>query len=526
MISYDVRRLDFPPGAPVVDVMEDHDGAYRVWKEAGLRDRILFHFDAHMDFAWIASSPYELLEEDKLAKVFARLRETPYWTVSDTSEEARAHLGNYVHQAIRAGIVREFVWIYPDDPDTGAQQRAVRAELEALSRAAPDVVQVSGATASGVFEGRLYGRTFRALPYSRFAAFVPREEVLLDVDLDFLIVRSLHAATYPFVDVRRPSFWLSPEEFCRALGASGLRYRVVTLAYSVEEGYTPLQLKFLGTELARRLSGALADEDDEIFAVLRRLFPPGTPADGDAAIGRLQSLVESHPDDAALRFNLSMLLLAAGDALGATREYWRAIDADPSYRTRYNHAGPALEALGRLDEARQSYAQMRRLDPDNGHYRRFDFEWRRARRQWTQALALGTKLLGEGIDEWAVRMGLAECCLELRRYEHARTHLERCRALTGGSFQREATMLGLAARAAKGLGCLDDALAAYQRLIQLGRWTAHVHLAVAWLHLRRGNLYKARKHLGKAVRRGCLSSIVRVVRACRSIGRRRWRFET
>src|SRR5262249_26371339 len=163
--------------------------------------------------------------------------------------------------------------------------------------------------------------------------------------LDFLVVRSLHAATYPFVDVRRPSFWLSPEEFCRALDASGLRYRLVTLAYSVEEGYTPLPLKFLGTELARRLTDTLSDEEDEVFAVLRRLYRPGPPAEREVAIGRLQSLVESHPDDPALRFNLSVLLLGAGDLRGATREYWQAIDADPSYRTRYNHAGPALEAL-------------------------------------------------------------------------------------------------------------------------------------------------------------------------------------
>jgi hypothetical protein len=34
--------------------MENHDEAYWVWKEAGVREKILVHFDAHDDLSRIA----------------------------------------------------------------------------------------------------------------------------------------------------------------------------------------------------------------------------------------------------------------------------------------------------------------------------------------------------------------------------------------------------------------------------------------------------------------------------------------
>ena len=36
-----------------VVMMEDHDGAYYAWKQAGFSGRTLLHIDAHIDWAWI-----------------------------------------------------------------------------------------------------------------------------------------------------------------------------------------------------------------------------------------------------------------------------------------------------------------------------------------------------------------------------------------------------------------------------------------------------------------------------------------
>src|SRR3989449_3878997 len=329
-------------GSLTICVVEDHDEAYHAWKKAGFENKILVHFDAHIDFAWIAPTTETLLEKPSLPDMWSPLHRPPFWRLSEKTEEERTHLGNYIHQAIRAKIVREFVWVYPDDPDLTNQTRAVRSTLEAIAAAAPGLFQLTQAREAGYFEGRIYGRRLLAIPYSAYQAYVPQEEVLLDIDLDFFIIQSLYSRHYPYADVRTPCFWLSPAEFVADLHASGLRYKFVTLAYSVEEGYTPLRLKFLGMELAKRLLRSLSEDEECRFEALRELFKPSTRKDPESAVRRLEKLIAVHPNDAALRFNLAMLLLEGNNIPGAAAQYRKAIEDDPTYRTPYNHAGPAL----------------------------------------------------------------------------------------------------------------------------------------------------------------------------------------
>src|SRR5436309_10332684 len=67
-----------------VVMMEDHDGAYYAWKQAGVRGRILLHIDAHIDWAWIGDrDPRDLLEARSLAEVESLLRERCLWNLSD-----------------------------------------------------------------------------------------------------------------------------------------------------------------------------------------------------------------------------------------------------------------------------------------------------------------------------------------------------------------------------------------------------------------------------------------------------------
>src|SRR5437879_6068721 len=350
-------------GSLTICVVEDHDEAYHAWKKAGFENKILVHFDAHIDFAWIAPTPETLLEKPSLSEMLSTLHRTPFWTLSGKTEEERTHLGNYIHQAIRAGIVREFIWVYPEDLDRAKQARAVRSILESLAAMAPQLFQLFRPTDTECFEGRIYGKRFRALPYSAFSRQAFEEGVLLDIDLDFFIVRSLYSRHYPHADVRTPSFWLSPADFVAGLHASGLRYEFVTLAYSVEEGYTPLRLKFLGTELATRLARSLSDKEERGFRVLRELFSTDAPPHPTIAVQTLEEELSRNPGSAALHFNLAMLLMELNDIPRAAAHYAHAIEADPSYRTRYNHAGPVLLDQGLAREASTSYERMKRLDP-------------------------------------------------------------------------------------------------------------------------------------------------------------------
>lgn len=510
-LSQEQAHTACAPG-PTICVVEDHDEAYHVWKAAGVQHRVLLHFDAHIDFAWIAPSPDTLLEQPRLADVFSALHRTPFWTLSGQTEEERTHLGNYIHQAIRADLVREFIWVYPEDLDRAKQARAVRSILESLAATAPQLFQLFRPTDTGCFEGRIYGKRFRALPYCVFSTQAFEEEVLLDIDLDFFIVRSLYSRDYPYADVRAPSFWLSPAEFVAELHASGLRYEFVTLAYSVEEGYTPLRLKFLGTELATRLARSLSDEEERNFRVLRDLFNTGALPYPTIVAKALEEELSRNPGSAALHFNLAMLLLEVNDVPRAAAHYANAIEADPSYRTRYNHAGPVLLDQGLTREARASYERMKQLDPAHPYYRLFDLESLAAKGYWAQALALGIELSQNGVNEPALRLGLADCYLHLHRYKDAWQELGRYRSPADGGLRYDLRHAWVKARVAEALNRLEEAVACYHALIRHGMRSPGLHGVLARLYLRKRNFYKARRHLLKAVSFAFLLGVSALVR--------------
>src|SRR5256712_3843130 len=492
-------------GSLTICVVEDHDEAYHAWKKAGFENKILVHFDAHIDFAWIAPTTETLLEKPSLSEMLSTLHRTPFWRLSEKTEEERTHLGNYIHQAIRANIAREFVWVYPDDPDLTNQTRAVRSTLETIAAAAPELFRLTQASDAGYFEGRIYGRRFLAIPYSSYQAYVPEEEVLLDIDLDFFIIQSLYSRHYPYADVRTPCFWLSPAEFVADLRASGLRYKFVTLAYSVEEGYTPLRLKFLGVELAKRLLRSLSEDEECRFEALRDLFRPSTRKDPESAVRRLEELIKVHPNDAALRFNLAMLLLEGKDIPGAAAQYRKAIEDVQTYRTRYILAGPAHVTLGLRRAARASYERMKQLDPDNPHYRLFELEMLIAEKDWAQAILLGKELLEEGVDHPVVRVGLAESCLHLRPYQEAWEALGPEPRVSASTTRYEIRYLWLKARVAETLNHCEDALACNHKLIRHGEHSPGLHRALARLYFRKRNFFKARRHLAKAIRLAILA---------------------
>jgi tetratricopeptide (TPR) repeat protein len=515
--SYESHPVAASP-RPAVSVVEDHDEAYYVWKAAGVQHRVLLHFDAHIDFAWIAPSPEILLKQTRLSDVFSALHQTPFWTLSGKTEEERTHLGNYIHQAIRADLVQEFIWVYPEDQDRAKQASAVRSILESLAATAPQLFQLFNPADTGCFEGRIYGKRFRAFPYSAFSTQAFEEVVLLDIDLDFFIVRSLYSRHYPHADVQTPSFWLSPAEFVARLHASGLRYELVTLAYSVEEGYTPLRLKFLGTELAARLARSLSDEEERGFRILRDLFGADAPPHPASAVQTLEEELSRNPGSAALQFNLAMLLLEVNDISRAAAHYACAIEADPSYRTRYNHAGPVLLDQGLTREASASYERMKRLDPAHTYYRLFDLESLAASGNWAQALALGRELSRNGVDDPTLPLTLAECYLHLHRYEDAWRELGLYRPSATGGLRHDIRHAWVKARVAEALHRLEEAVACYHALIRHGVRAPGLHWSLTRLYVHKRNFYKARRHLLKAAFLALLPGISALVRRRRTWG--------
>ena|SRR5437867_1135553 len=71
----------------------------------------------------------------------------------------------------------------------------------------------------------------------------------------------------------------------------------------------------------------------------------------------LQEFVAANPNDSFVRYGLAQEYLKRGDAATAVEEFHELLRRNPDYAAAYYHQGQALEKLGRIDEARETYRQ-------------------------------------------------------------------------------------------------------------------------------------------------------------------------
>ena len=308
-------------------MMENHDAAYHAWRERGLRDRILVHMDDHHDMWWIEGS------------------------------EALT-IANYICPAIKENIVRQVHWIVPDprwvDPKEKANiVRQVKRIVKGYPGRRPRV-KVSGKDVSTT----ILGRPLTVGPLSSIPQF--EEDILLDIDTDYLLGSPEH-------DKTKNAFtppWCKPEEIIRRLKSHLVRTDLVTVAYSVEGGYTPLVWKFLGDEIAGRLKRS----EDSLIEGFERLhngvalIAAGERAKAEGALLEADERIVNH---AAPQFLLSELY-ADDDRINAARDaFRRAVACDPSYRTAYRSGGLSSLQEKRYSDAQRAFQRGLTVDPEN-----------------------------------------------------------------------------------------------------------------------------------------------------------------
>lgn len=69
----------------------------------------------------------------------------------------------------------------------------------------------------------------------------------------------------------------------------------------------------------------------------------------------LKQMVGQDPNNAFARYGLAMEYVNSGQHQQAIEEFGQLIQRDQNYSAAYYHGGQALEALGRIDEARTMY---------------------------------------------------------------------------------------------------------------------------------------------------------------------------
>lgn len=316
--------------ADQVFLMENHDDAYRIWRDAGVRNKALVHVDAHHDMWWIPDG-------------------------------GPVTIANFICRALQEGLVGAVYWVVPDGTWHSRGTRSPLLEhLRTITKRYPG--------AESRFDVRpdristlVLGKPLVVCPLSSLPAL--DDDVLLDIDTDYLL---LPFVVYGETDAHAEIPWCWPDELVERLGARGVRSSLATVVYSVEGGYTPLKWKHLGKELAERLRGSGSDfslrsasEEVRVAALSMRAGDIG------GAEQRYRRAIELEPTWAPPYYHLAQLYGKYGRSAEARDAYHRALALDPSYQMSRDSAGLLYQATGRYEQLEPALRLMLHLDSDD-----------------------------------------------------------------------------------------------------------------------------------------------------------------
>ena len=479
----------------MVVTMEDHDGAYYAWKRTGVTGRILLHIDAHIDWNWIADKdPHNLLDARGLDQVDSMLEERCLWNLSERRSEELVHIGNYIYPALQEGIVKEFFWVVPDSfVASPAKLRHLVRQFQSLKKFNPRAMKTVRVEKNRVV-AELNGSKVTACSLTDLP--VIQEPVLLDIDTDFLMPES-HEVARSGQDPRRQLPWIWPDELVHRLREKSVRTDFVTIAYSVEGGFTPLPYKYLGDELALRLKHpTLPERHREVFEHKRLAAHYRHHGELKKALTAFEEAVTVLPEDASSHFNLAHLYDKTGAYQKAAVRYRQAVRLDPTYATRYNNFGPIYQSLGRFQQARDEYQRVLRWDPQNADAQYGLAETLSQEGRWDDAISHYRTVIALRPAHAEAHRGLGFALMKRARWEEAITQCRHCLVLK----PHDGLAYFLLAEALLKQRRWDEALDAFRVALRYGFRTVTTYRRLGNLYLRKRKFHKALKQFRKALR--------------------------
>jgi tetratricopeptide (TPR) repeat protein len=373
-----------------VHVMENHDHALQLWRQAGFRDRVLLHIDAHHD-AW-------RLDDDRCITI-----------------------GNFIGGALRHGVVREFRWVVPDSAFTTSDARAALVrQMKALARGHNKTGPREVRTEKTTITTSLSGTRLTACALGSLTAI--DEPVLLDIDVDYFVIPKV---AHNRADTHLPWPWCWPAELLAGLSARGIRSDFATIAYSVDGCYTTLPWKYLGDELAERLTHPRDSESVAGFELLRsgadheRL---GQLDDARRCYERASALLAA---SAAPSLHLALLCARQSHVEEARSLHAAALRIDPTYDTGFSTLGPQYFWQKQYDAARSEFERALMLNPADAHACVGMARVAARQKRVGEAVAWYQRALNTCDELVDAHRGLADLQLRVGKLDQAAEHYER-----------------------------------------------------------------------------------------------------
>lgn len=401
---------------PPTLLMEDHREAYFYWTELGIRDHVCLHVDAHLDVSDLKAPGYEVAQSPEI------------------------NCGNFLLPALANGIVSSLVWVVPEHlPGEESLLDWLQSELQNWLRLRLTDYQSLESVGRRV-EGTLLGKPFTVC----FAKDLPAIErpVVLDIDIDYFLAAD-------------DSLWQSPQELAAHL--RGLRPGAITIAYSVQGGYTPPRYRYLAplTEIALKAP----EQAEELWSALHGGPSVGTESGTLSWVPPALLAIEGRLDEAA--------------------------ELEPGYLTQ---AVDKVSAALMRDQLEQAESHLQNVEcPREASFMRGMIALKR--RDFALVVKCWGKLLDTeqlGTDTQVYLLtNCGRAYLQSGLFKEARRCLKKAAHLS----RNDPEILALLARAENGDGKPEEAAKLFRRSVKLAPAlleTGEVRLELAELYLKRG----------------------------------------
>lgn len=331
------------PAGPV-HLFDSHHEALAAWASAGVKNAVLIHVDAHHD---MLSAP----GAEGLAELRALVAKRDWGRLRDAGDGAysgqRYGLSDFVVAAHRLGIIREVWWVYPlRRPLDGLFLEYLKGFLLNRQFGMFDGAEVEELELrDGEVRGTLHGVPLRVVRMEDLAPL--QGEVLLDIDCDYFPERMIEGGMGGAL-----------QEFLVTWGHLGIVPRMTTIATSVGGGYTPLQFRYIGEVLSRKLGGNDDPKDawDLLWQAEAHLEKGNTTA--------ARSVLASVPTGAAARphadLYLAFVAMYEGEHERAVKGIEALLDGGQEVWVAYWLWGRAYAASGAVDRAAEVFQRLGR----------------------------------------------------------------------------------------------------------------------------------------------------------------------
>ncbi|MDI6829297.1 MAG: tetratricopeptide repeat protein [Armatimonadota bacterium] len=302
-----------------INVFDNHDQAYYLWKKAGISGAAVIHIDAHHD-----------LFEPK---------GTNAPVISD-----------YLRWALREGILREVYWVVPEHIwHSNSSRGIIWNHLKAMARtsggANPWFKPNDRQGGISLYDQAVTVCSLESLPKVE-------HPFLLDVDVDYLLIKEAPLISFHRVP-ERP--WIWPADLAPLLSNLALAAEMVTICYSISGGFVTLQWKHLGDDLASILASNQKDDTLKYANLKRQMAEALLNGDVDLHSKLREDAEKQNRQDASLHHWRALAHRAQGDINAARKAQATAIELDPTYKHSFGFGGLIYEAHGDFDAAERAY---------------------------------------------------------------------------------------------------------------------------------------------------------------------------